>query len=69
MKLIDSLTHKQMEITDHEEVNFPLLIPENLLEKENALVARLKKAREEGVDPDELRDEDEEGGFKKKFTG
>ena len=65
MKLIDSLTHKQMEITDHEEVNFPLLIPENLLEKENALVARLKKAREEGVDPDELRDEDEEGGFKK----
>ena len=65
MKLIDSLTHKQMEITEHEEVNFPLLIPENLLEKENALVARLKKAREEGVDPDELRDEDEEGGFKK----
>ena len=35
MKLIDSLTHKQMEITDHGEVNFPLLIPENLLEKEN----------------------------------
>ena len=65
MKLIDSLTHKQMEITEHEEVNFPLLIPENLLEKENALVARLKKAREEGVDPDELRDEEEEGGFKK----
>ena len=65
MKLIDSLTHKQMDITEHEEVNFPLLIPENLLEKENALVARLKKAREEGVDPDELRDEEEEGGFKK----
>ena len=64
MKLIDSLTHKQMEITEHEEVNFPLLIPENLLEKENALVARLKKAREEGVDPDELRDEDEEGGVR-----
>ena len=37
----------------------------NLLEKENALVARLKRAREEGVDPDDLRDEDEEGGFKK----
>ena len=65
MKLIDSLTHREMEMTDHEEVNFPLLIPENLLEKENALVSRLKKAREEGVDPDQLRDEDEEGGFKK----
>ena len=65
MKLIDSLTHEEMERTDHEEVNFPLLIPENLLEKENALVARLKRAREEGVDPDDLRDEDEEGGFKK----
>ena len=65
MKLIDNLTHAEMERTEHEEVNFPLLIPENLLEKENALVARLKRAREEGVDPDDLRDEDEEGGFKK----
>ena len=65
MKLIDSLTHEEMERTDHEEVNFPLLIPENLLEKENALVARLKRAREEGVDPDDLRDEDKEAGFKK----
>ncbi len=65
MKLIDNLTHIEMEKTNHEEVNFPLLIPENLLEKENALVARLKRAREEGLDPDELRDEDEEGGFKK----
>ncbi len=65
MKLIDALTHKEMERTDHEEVNFPLLIPENLLEKENALVARLKRAREEGVDPDDLRGEEEEGGFKK----
>ena len=65
MKLIDTLTHKEMERTDHEEVNFPLLIPENLLEKENSLVARLKRAREEGVNPDELRDEEEEGGFKK----
>ena len=36
-----------------------------MLEKENALVARLKRAREEGIDPDELRDEEEEGGFKK----
>jgi prolyl-tRNA synthetase len=65
MKLIDALTHQEMERTNHEEVNFPLLIPENLLERENALVARLKRAREEGVDPDDLRDEDEEGGFKK----
>ncbi len=65
MKLIDQLTHDEMERTQHEEVNFPLLIPEHLLEKENALVARLKRAREEGVDPDELRDEEEEGGFKK----
>ena len=65
MKLIDSLTHSEMERTDHEEVNFPLLIPENLLDKENSLVAKLKRAREEGVDPDELRDEEEEGGFKK----
>ena len=64
MKLIDALTHREMERTNHEEVNFPLLIPENLLEKENALVARLKRAREEGVDPDNLRDEDDEGGFK-----
>ncbi|MDP6864385.1 MAG: His/Gly/Thr/Pro-type tRNA ligase C-terminal domain-containing protein [Candidatus Poseidoniaceae archaeon] len=65
MRLIDSLTHAEMERTDHEEVNFPLLIPENLLEKENALVARLKRAREEGVDPDDLRGEEEEGGFMK----
>ena len=65
MKLIDNLTHIEMERTNHEEVNFPLLIPENLLEKENALVARLKRAREEGLNPDELRDEEEEGGFKK----
>ena len=65
MKMIDRLTHNEMERTDHEEVNFPLLIPENLLDKENALVARLKMAREEGVDPDDLRVEIDEGGFKK----
>ena len=64
MKLIDRLTHNEMERTDHEEVNFPLLIPENLLDKENALVAKLKMAREEGVDPDDLRVEIDEGGFK-----
>ena len=69
MRQIDALTHAEMERTGHEEVNFPLLIPEDLLEKENALVARLKRAREEGVDPDELRDEDEEAGFKKKSIG
>ena len=65
MKLIDQLTHNEMERTDHEEVNFPLLIPENLLDKENALVAKLKLAREEGVDPDDLRVEVDEAGFKK----
>ena len=65
MKLIDAITHMEMERTNHQEVNFPLLIPEHLLEKENALVARLKRAREEGVDPDTLRDDEEEAGFKK----
>ena len=57
MKLIDALTHAEMERTGHEEVNLPLLIPENILDKENSLVARLKRAREEGVDPDDLRGE------------
>jgi len=65
MKLIDQLTHHEMDRTGHDEVNFPLLIPENLLDKENALVAKLKLAREEGIDPDDLRIEVEEGGFKK----
>ena len=65
MKLIDALTHSEMERTEHEEVNFPLLIPENLLDKENALVARLNRAREEGVDHDELRNKKKKGGFKK----
>ncbi len=65
MRLIDNLTHDEMERTDHEEVNFPLLIPEDLLDKENKLVSLLKKAREEGVDPSELRLEDEAGGFAK----
>ncbi|MDP6889153.1 MAG: His/Gly/Thr/Pro-type tRNA ligase C-terminal domain-containing protein [Candidatus Thalassarchaeaceae archaeon] len=65
MRCIDNLTHAEMERTDHEEVRFPLLIPESLLEKENRLVSLLKRAREEGVDPSELRDEEEEAGFKK----
>ena len=65
MRCIDSLTHSEMERTGHEEVRFPLLIPEDLLEKENRLVSLLKRAREEGVDPSELRVDEEEAGFKK----
>jgi len=65
MRCIDALTHSEMERTDHQEVRFPLLIPEDLLEKENRLVSLLKRAREEGVDPSELRVEEEEAGFKK----
>ena len=65
MRCIDNLTHAEMERTDHQEVRFPLLIPEDLLEKENRLVSLLRRAREEGVDPSELRDEEEEAGFKK----
>ncbi len=65
MRCIDALTHREMERTDHEEVCFPLLIPEDLLEKENRLVSLLKRAREEGIDPGELRVEEEEAGFKK----
>jgi len=63
MRLIDGLTHAEMERTGHQEVNFPLLIPEQLLEKENRLVARLQRAREEGVDPSELRMDEEATGF------
>jgi len=65
MNLIDSLTRDEMERTEHEEYNFPLLVPEDLLDKENRLVSLLKKAREEGVDPSELRMDEEESGFKK----
>ena len=65
MRLIDDLTHSEMERTDHDEVNFPLLIPEDLLDKENRLVSLLKTAREKGVDPSELRMDEEEGGFAK----
>ena len=63
MRLIDDITHQEMERTDHGEVNFPLLIPEDLLEKENRLVSLLKTAREKGVDPSELRMEGEPEGF------
>lgn len=65
MRLIDSLTRDEMEKTNHQEYNFPLLVPEDLLEKENHLVSRLKAAREQGVDPSELRMEEEDSGFKK----
>ncbi len=65
MKRIDALTHAEMERTGHDEVHFPLLIPEDLLEKENRLVALLKAAREAGVDPSELRMDEEPAGFKK----
>ena len=65
MRCIDALTHSEMDRTEHQEVRFPLLIPEDLLEKENRLVSLLKRAREEGVDPSELRHEEEEAGFKK----
>ena len=65
MRQIDALTHREMERTNHDEVRFPLLIPEDLLEKENRLVARLKRAREEGVDPEDLRMEEDGTGFKK----
>ena len=65
MRLIDDLTHREMERTDHEEVHFPLLIPEDLLDKENRLVSLLKLAREKGVDPSELRMDDDVGGFAK----
>ena len=37
MRLIDEITHSEMERTGHGEVRFPLLIPHNLLDKENAL--------------------------------
>ena len=67
MTLIDGLTRAEMERTDHEEYNFPVLIPEDLLEKENRLVSRLKLAREQGVDPADLRIDEEESGFKKDF--
>jgi len=65
MSLIDSITRSEMERTDHLEYRFPLLVPEDLLEKENRLVAKLKAARDAGVDPSELRIGEEDAGFKK----
>ncbi|MDP7002637.1 MAG: His/Gly/Thr/Pro-type tRNA ligase C-terminal domain-containing protein [Candidatus Thalassarchaeaceae archaeon] len=65
MNLIDGIARSEMSRTGHREYNFPLLVPEDLLEKENRLVARLKAAREAGVDPDELRMDEGDSGFKK----
>jgi len=65
MALIDGLARSEMSRTDHQEYSFPLLVPEDLLEKENRLVSRLKASREAGVDPSELRMEDEIPGFEK----
>ncbi len=65
MTLIDDLARSEMARTGHQEYNFPLLVPGDLLEKENRLVSRLKAAREAGVDPSELRMEDEVPGFEK----
>ena len=65
MNLIDGLARREMARTGHEEHRFPLLVPEDLLEKENRLVSRLKAARAAGVDPNELRIDEEESGFKK----
>ena len=60
---IDTLVRMEMRNTDHDEYNFPLLVPHDLLDKENKLVHTLKMAREQGVDPSELRIEEEIGGF------
>jgi len=65
MGLIDNLARDEMFRTDHQEFRFPLLVPEGLLDKENRLVSRLKAAREAGIDPSELRFDEEESGFKK----
>jgi len=65
MNLIDQLARGEMLRTGHHEYRFPLLVPEGLLDKENRLVSRLKAAREAGVDPSELRLDEEESGFKK----
>ena len=65
MSLIDGLAREQMSKTGHSEYRFPLLVPEDLLERENKLVSRLKAARAAGVAQSELRIEEEDSGFKK----
>ena len=39
MGLIDSLARREMYRTGHHEYRFPLLVPEDLLDKENKLVS------------------------------
>ena len=65
MRLIDGLARSQMDKTNHQEYSFPLLVPEDLLDKENKLVSMLKAARDAGVDPSEMRMDEEIPGFKK----
>ena len=65
MRLIDRITHSEMERNGHGEVRVPLLIPYNLLDKENALVSKLKAARDAGVDPSEMRMDEVAEGFSK----
>mgnify|MGYP001186914066 FL=1 len=65
MGLIDQLAREEMLRTGHNEYRFPLLVPEDLLDKENKLVSKLKAARKAGVEPSELRIDEEESGFKK----
>jgi len=65
MSNIDNIARSEMSRTGHEEYRFPLLVPESLLDKENKLVSKLKAAREHGIDPSELRIDEEESGFKK----
>ena len=65
MGLIDQLAREEMLRTGHNEYRFPLLVPEGLLDKENKLVSKLKAARKAGVEPSELRIDEEESGFKK----
>ena len=65
MRLIDGITHSEMERTGHGEVRFPLMIPHNLLDKENALVSKLKAARDAGVEPSKMRMEEVSEGFSK----
>ena len=48
MNLIDQLARREMARTGHDEFSFPLLVPEELLDKENRLVSRLKAAERPG---------------------
>ena len=52
-----------MSRTNHQEYSFPFLVPADLLETENQLVALLKAARDAGIDPAALRLGEEAAGF------